>query len=409
MSHQNFMRIFMTCLVITFSAQAQFPTIRNPLYWPFADTSIWNMPIGSNAQYVPARIGPSLGAGMTDDEDILLLNSAAPLVMLEENNAGWDATKRRCTSLTGRLLYQVPIPTGFSTDPGYVGTTPNMSAAFLLPDNRTLKQNQPFHRCGAGGTATTQVLFPDVDLYGSGIPGAHGGSGLSAIGGTVRVGELLPGSTIRHALKCNLYAAKYIAYNNDGTRGYRWPARNADGYANGVYAGLVPALEQGALLALLPNFNVAGLRTGPARILAQAFKDYGAYVVDDTYWDVYGIEVEWGPNGRVLNEFQSIWGWPFSTNQLSTCASISNECSWAKDMADIFINLNVVDNNSASSIGGGGTRRTPLAPVFGPAVRILTPTPVPNPMQSLQVGTYSFGMEKKTDLRGRKWSAPPLH
>jgi hypothetical protein len=368
---------------------------------PITDTSIWNMPIGANAKYIPGNIGPALQAGMTDDEDIIFMNPAAPLVMLEENNAGWDATKKRCASLTGKQLYQVPIPASFSTDPGYVGSTPNMGAAFLMPDKRTIKQSQPFHRCSIGGTATTQYLFPDVDLYGDGIPGAHGGSGLSAIGGTIRVGELVPGSVIRHALKCNLYAAKYIAYNNDGTRGYRWPARTADGYASSVYAGTVPALEQGALLALLPNFNVDGLRTAPARILAQAFKDYGGYVVDDTYWDVYGVEIEWGPNGRVLDEFKTTWGWPFSTYQLSTCTATSNECNWAKDMADIFTHLNIVDNNTAASIGGGGTRRAPLAPAFSPAVNILPQMGTKRETRIKSLGRFFFGVKGDKDLQGR--------
>jgi hypothetical protein len=330
------------------------------------------------------------------------MNAAAPLVMLEENNAGWDATKKRCTSLTGKQLYQVPIPANFSTDPGYVGSTPNMGAAFLMPDKRTIKQSQPFHRCGVGGTATTQYLFPDVDLYGTGIPGAHGGSGLSAIGGTIRVGELLHGSVIRHALKGNLYAAKYIAYNNDGTRGYRWPAQTADGYASSVYAGTVPALEQGALLALLPDFNVVGLRTEPARILAQAFKDYGAYVVDDTYWDVYGVEVEWGPNGRVLDEFKSTWGWTFSTYQLSTCTTTSNECQWAKDMADIFTNLNVVDNNSPTAIGGGGIRRAPLAPAFGAVVNTLSRKTATSKTKNQRFKKSSYCVDEDKDLRGRR-------
>ena len=31
------------------------PKSRNPLKWPFASTSIWNTPIGSNARYVPAN------------------------------------------------------------------------------------------------------------------------------------------------------------------------------------------------------------------------------------------------------------------------------------------------------------------------------------------------------------------
>lgn len=91
-----------------------------------------------------------------------------------------------------------------------------------MPDGRTLKQNQPFHRCEKGGLAVTnnydgfRVPFEDTDFFGLGATGAHGGSDMSSVGGTLRVGELVPGAPpIHHALKINLHhhnAAKF-----------RWP------------------------------------------------------------------------------------------------------------------------------------------------------------------------------------------
>jgi len=57
----------------------------------------------------------------------------------------------------------------------------------------------------------SQYVFDDQDIYGSGMVGAHGGSGLSAIGGALRCGELTPTSgAIRHALKMNLFGRKNI-------------------------------------------------------------------------------------------------------------------------------------------------------------------------------------------------------
>lgn len=364
---------FLAASAFCHAAAGGLPAARDPLAWPFAANSIWNMPIGSGAVYVPARIPPSGAMGMTEDEDILILTPDAPLVDVVENTAGWDKDKRRCATLTAKILFRAPIPAGFSTDPGYMGQTPNMGAAILMADGKTLKQTQPFHRCGPGGTATSQYLFPDVDITGSGIPGAHGGSGMSAIGGTLRLGELVPGGVIRHVMKVNLYAARNLAYNDDGSRGYRWPALNADGYAAGTYRGQVPPLEMGALLALRPEFAVDALRTEPGRILARAFRDYGAYVVDDTAWDVYGMETEWSPKGRLLDEFKAAWGWDFTNGTKSTCTDASQACQWAKDMADLFTALHVVDNNSPTSIGGGGTPRQPLAPPFGPGTSLLDP------------------------------------
>ena len=37
-------------------ADAGFPGQRDPWLWPFASNSIWNMPIGSEARYVPAGL-----------------------------------------------------------------------------------------------------------------------------------------------------------------------------------------------------------------------------------------------------------------------------------------------------------------------------------------------------------------
>jgi hypothetical protein len=289
------------------------------------------------------------------------------------NTAGWDRNKSRCGTVTDTRVFEelVPVPDDFSTDPGFLGLTPNMSAALLLADGVTVKQTQPFHICGPGGTVTSQYLFPDVHLRdGDGIRGAHGGSGMSSLGGTVRLGELVPGGVIRHALKVNLFARKYLHYSADeSTPGYRWPAVVADGYAGNsthpcAYGGENPELQMGALLALDRQFDLGRLRTEPARILARAFMDYGAYVVDDTCWDVFAVATEWSPDGRVIDEFKEVWGWPMETAKLSSCREENPECLWARDIADLLQAMQVVINNSMDRPGGGGVRYRPLAPPF---------------------------------------------
>lgn len=349
------------------------PTCRQPELWPFRADSIWNVPIGDRALYVPAGIGLPVSRGMTVDEDIVILEEDAPLKAVVRNSAGWDRSRTRCGSVEGESIWPdpVPIPDHFSTDPGYLGLTPNMSGAVLMPDGETVRQTQPLHICGPGGTATSQYVFPDAHLRtGDGIRGAHGGSGMSSLGGTLRVGELVPGGVIRHALKVNLYARKYLSYSVDEPNpGFRWPAVTADGYAGRAdhgcaYGGQVSGLKMGALLALKPDFDLALVRTEPARILAQALIDYGAYVVDDTCWDVVAIATEWGPAGRVVEEFERVWGWPLETSTLPTCTSEIQECRWAKDMAAIFSHLHVIDDNRIDQPGGAGNRRRPAAPPF---------------------------------------------
>ena len=359
MKHWLVSFVGLLALPATLLAQS-FPTSRDPLKWPFADTSIWNVAIGSGAKYVAACI-PAHDR-IQPEEEIVILTPHAPKVNIMQNNAGWDRDKERCESVTGKIIESnVPVPTAFSTDPGYLGKTPNQSAAFLLEDGHTLIQNQPFHRCGPGGIATSGGSAARADLYGDGVEGSHGGSGLSSLGGSIRSGELGKGGVLRHAIKLTFYARQTFYYRKDegdGKPGYRWPAVTSDDYANTTtYAGTNPEVQIGSLLCLKPDYNFAGLSTEPARIIAKALRDYGAYIVDDAAWSSVSIEVEWGPAGRVVDEFKTNWGYDLGTK-------LDAGTPWANDMKSILANLYVVANNSPASIGGGGVPRQPKAPPF---------------------------------------------
>ncbi len=379
-------------------AASGFPSTRDPKQWPFAWDSIWNLPIGDGARYVPAGI-PAAGAmGMTVDENVIVLEPGAPKTNVMLNTAGWDNQRTRCGSVSGgqAIANNVPIPTDFTTDPGYLGLTPNMAAAVLLEDGSTVMQTQPFHRCGAGGAVTSQYVFASGDIRnGDGVLGAHGGSGMSSLGGAIRVGELVAGGNIRHALKVELDCEHLCYYNGgegDGKAGFRWPAVAADSGAPGRYHGSNPAVQMGSLLALPPNFDENTLATEPARILARALRDYGGYVVDDTGWSVYALATEWGPDGRVTEEFASQWGFGIESGANASCGDRSAECTWARDMATLFTSLNVVNNNDPGSVGGGGARRAPCAPPFtdgtgaapadcGPAAPVTEQPPAPTAPQ----------------------------
>lgn len=346
--------------------------LRDPAKWPFSRTSIWNMPIGSGARYVHAEIQKSTAYGMTADEDIIVTAPGEKLMEVYENYAGWNRDKNRCI-VEGPLMFAAPIPFDFIVSPDtWDGLTPNSGLAVVMPDGRTIKQTQPFAHCAEGPKGTSRYTHADVDIYGNGHYGMHGGSGLSAIGGTLRLGELTPESgPIRHAIKVNLFGKKNYYYD-DATKGYRWPARRADGYAKGNYGSLrknpVKALRMGALLALpvWMSIDSLGLETEPAKLLAEAFQNYGGYVVDDSAWDVYAIVTEWSPDGNFADEFRRNWGFSFSTSNKNT--------PWGRDMDRIFLNLYVVDNNGPDSIGGGGIPVMPLAPDFLPLVNITLET-----------------------------------
>ena len=280
------------------------------------------MPIGSDAAYVPAQIVTPTANTLQGDEDVIVLTPTAPLTPLYRNTADWNASVSRCPYDAGALIYDVPLPSDFVVGDTPVSDTPNSGLAALLADSRTIRQTQPFARCTAGAPATSDDLFPDVDLYGDGISGAHGGSGLSAIGGTLRVpassGPAAPSPA--HALKLELFAAQN--YYNDGNAGdcYRWPAVTCDGYFNDSssslkYGGTNSALRPGSLLALPASVTIAslGLTTGPAQMLAwtpEAMHRLSRLMTAPGR-ACRSADRKTGPAGSLEQQFESDWG--FST------------------------------------------------------------------------------------------------
>jgi len=342
--------IFLTCLIVFLSLnnyhKAPNAATRDKYSWPFASNSIWNLPIGANAQYIPAGIQPAgaWGGEITTDDENIGLNPNDPL-----------------KPLNGAMVH---IPPSMSADGSW-----NNATAFLQQDNNQVSQGQPLV-LPAGGNPNYQYAAPTVDIT-SGLSGeddasragAHGGSALSSFGGSIRKGELSASTPLHHALKVNLYAARFISCTSGG---FRWPAFRADGYMNCTsYGGKVPQLRMGALLALNPNVDLSFITSVRARKIAEALRDYGAYVVDDTYWDVHAIDLEKG-------------------------AEFSDGGSFHSDLQKVFSLLSVIDNWSQSQYTivaqsnpqqgvGGGTPRVAWAPAIDGLVTYPTPSAVPTP------------------------------
>lgn len=339
---------------------------RDPLKQPFASDSIWNMPIGRSAVYVAAHLPTNPGNSSTAkmpgiDAERIVLKPTAPLVTVNYSSAGWSG-QNRCSGM-GATLLQVPVPSTYVVP----SSSLNNVAAFLLPDQRTIAQAQPFARCTPGGAATAMIKFANVDLHGSGIAGAHGGSGLSAIGGSIRLGELRPGNANgpRHALKINVYAKEALYQCLAPSTCFRWPASTADSYAVGTYGSNNKnsngAVKMGALLAIPASVAISalGLETEPARQLAWTLQNYGAYIVDDTSVPGFDFNVEDGPDGSKSAEFSADWGFEMEQR-------VSANTAWVRDIQRIVAALYVVDNNSVTAIGGGGVRLQALAPEITP-------------------------------------------
>ena len=103
-----------------------------------------------------------------------------------------------------------------------------------------------------------------------------------------------------------------------------------------------------------------GMETDIGKRLFRAFRDYGAYVVDDLEWNgsAYAIHVERGVQAEVL---------------AATGIDIDHSTPWCsgicgaywRDWHRIWLNLKVVTNNGPLSVGGGGETRVPLLPPIG--------------------------------------------
>lgn len=334
---------------------------RDPLVQPFASDSIWNMPIGSGAVYVSAGLaanpGPDQWTPMPQiDPDIIILSPASPATAVKYNAAGWGGGDR-CSTASGTTLATVPIPTSF-----VVGNSrANNSAAILAADGHTLIHPQPFTRCTSGSQATSIVKYPDTDIYGDGLDGSHGGSRMSALGGSIRMGELRPGQQgPKHALKCNVWSTRELFKATINADTFRWPALTSDSGAVGDYGtdgnNSNTAMKMGALLAIPASTSIASLNllSEPGQQIAWTLQNYGMYIVDSTGGAAFAIEAEWGPAGDKRAEFESDYGYPMEQR-------VNDFTAWSNDWGKIRPALAVVNNNTASTIGGGGTPLQPLA------------------------------------------------
>lgn len=414
------MRIAATLLLLLLRPLRSEPC-RDRFLWPFSATSIWNTPIGSGALFAPAHIfslphaagcalrtgpaarlrsvcpqwntswtpatclqagccyqevsgapwcyAPAGGApyGFHTDPDFLVHARAEDPIVPWVSQGTWSPGNH-CT-ITGPVASSVPLPDAFTTE----CSGGNNGLALLLPDNRTLVQAQPAYRLGAGSPLLAlyhqgaPVPFPwEVDVLGEGAWGAHGGSGLSALGGTIRLGELAPGAPpLRHALKLELFAHDYYFSNGSAApyaQCFRWPALGCDGYAHSpasplVYNGTVPGLQPGALLALPPGRAASlPMATAPAALIRDALATFGGYIVDDTATDQAALCMEAG----VEVELQRDYG--IAVKPIARPGYNASTTAFFEDLVRLFQALELVVNSGEGSVGGGGRPLAPLAP-----------------------------------------------
>ena len=333
---------------------------RNKFLWPFSKTSIWNTPIGSNATYVDADFG-TLGLVYADAEYIYQSSAADPVQKVY---------------LIGGWVPRVPIePT-----PSYISihiadnyivpdatlvpyNTPNNAAAMIEPDSLNYYELEPLTRPDYGGKvyAYNANLNGEAtqSIKGEGTWGAHFGSGLSTLGGSIRSGEINGPDPIRHAIKLEFDTHVFWKNPADAAQSYRWPAYNCDGNTSsyGIYNTSNKAQTVGALLAIPPSIKLESLnlKTAQAKKIFQTLQDYGAYIVDatgDGYKPNGGYSVTVCAEKKVVDTEFNFQGSP------------DVNLNWFNDFKVLLKSLKIVDNNSPATIGGGGTPRQSLAPDF---------------------------------------------
>ncbi|MBC8008979.1 MAG: discoidin domain-containing protein [Burkholderiales bacterium] len=335
---------------------ASVASARNPWLQPFTPDSIWNTPIGDGAVYEDININGRAYIAGASQANLDVEYQIRPPVNAPVVNFYQASGFRPRSANTNVQLGRIRIPDTLVLADAVAGDQPNNALTLLNPDRRTTWQLNAAARPVAGGNFWAYEREPQ-DLYGAGTYGAHAGSGLSGLGGSIRKGELVGDGEIRHAIKLLVWAKTYLYYDAATIRGYRWPAYTSDGYAGSAtdpnrYQGTNPKLVMGTLLAIPPSATEAslGLTTAWGGKFFRALQNYGAYLVDDTAFDTTLLNVEEGVN----EEFTAAYGY-----------SMRNSAAFRNELKKLIEALRIVDNNTPATIGGPGTRRAPLAaPLF---------------------------------------------
>ena len=400
---------------------------------PFSSDSIWNTAIGSDAKFEPAELfHPDDPRGVPDnfhnDQDFLLRTTTEDPLTTWVNQGDWGAddhcaiqnhtnSGKPCSSSSRQLdgcHAEIRLPREWTSAsdcdgrPDSSGSncrsaasqSNNNAMALLLPDNETLVQMQPVYRCGfwpspllaRWGNATDggPQQFPNTtSIFGDGTLGAHGGSGLSSIGGSIRLGELLPDApAISHALKIELANFWYFGsaqlqppteYNGGRTQ-YLWPAIGSNGAydastqnSTAGYTGTNRFVAPGALLAI-PASSASSVHTTTqiGAKIKQALVDYGGYIVDGSgrgtgkhpHHNLAAICMDAEVNAEMRKAYNVDMAYPHGVSNPELAGPGAGPAAAALygDLLRIFQALHAVANNAPASIGGGGTPRRPRKP-----------------------------------------------
>lgn len=332
------------------------PGTRIAEQWPFDPLSIWNHPVCDRARYVPARL-IRRGHPCRVDLTPRLMDPSQRIVPVYHNGGQQG---NRCVSDNGKVLFSMPLDENFVVP----STGQNFEFAGIDGDGLGLYGGGNFGHCTKGGIATADHGGAMGTIIDDGLPGFSGGSGLSTLGGTLTIADVLTGTPggdgrIRHAFRINLCGTSdYYPYPP-----FRWPATRADNYADDTsnpnhYAGVVPACVIGSLLAIPTGITAAslGLQSQAGHDFFWTFQNYGGIPANDAGFETFEFCGELAVNDNVERAFQRRYGMAMTGK--------ADANPWLIDMALMISVLAVIDNNTPTSIGGAGNPLQPYAPRF---------------------------------------------
>lgn len=317
--------------------------------------SHWNTPIGSGADLQPSGLEATVAGGKTisgtiriDPIHIGYADDPIKTLSAAKKDDGTTYEQREPWKSGGTELVHVdPADTG----PGDYSKGNSIAAFAVANDGTRVWQGHPL-KLVAGGDPTVRYVDPydaPDDLYGTGSYGAHGGSHTTALS-CIRQWEWESPyeNAIQHAIGYNLWAAAFLrGVPQSETTGHRWPANSEDSYWNDTASSLhygqhlVPpvGMKMGALLCLPANYTWDSTLPLNTRKVLRAMRDFGLVVVDDSAWEVHQLSVEW------TISFSSLSAAEFHTPVFNAIKS-----------------LKLVQNNTVTTPGGGGTPRANLVP-----------------------------------------------
>jgi hypothetical protein len=231
------------------------------------------------------------------------------------------------------------------------GIYPDASMGLIDVDGRYFWEFYHMRKNPQGGVNWKVDNIYKNDLWGSGWPARTGAwpschhgvraSGASTISGVVRPGELTNG--IKHALAASI-GGNMINKAAPGGRSFVWPATGSDDPSR--YSGTAP-IYMGSLLAIpsTVDLNQIGFETPQGRKVADAMKFYGVYIIDGASGNNFIMDID----SQALSE-------------LPNQGSYSNPSPFLRDLRRAYALLKVISNNGPSTVGGGGSALTTLAP-----------------------------------------------